>query len=66
VLAFDRVHYCALFGGKVVKDAPGKFIAKKAPAPDSCPGMPVCGDGILDDDEECESNADCPAQKTCL
>jgi len=66
VLAFGKVHYCALFGGKVVKDAPGKFIAKKAPAPGSCPGMPVCGDGILDDGEDCETNADCPAQKTCL
>ena len=66
VLAFGRVHYCALFGGKVVQDKPGKFIAKKAPAPDSCPGMPSCGDGILDDNEECESDADCPAQKQCL
>jgi hypothetical protein len=29
--------YCFLFGGRIGKDRPGRFVAHKAPAPDACP-----------------------------
>ena len=29
--------YCFLFGGKIGKDKPGRFVAHKAPAPAACP-----------------------------
>jgi hypothetical protein len=30
--------YCLLFGGRIGKDKPGRFVAHKAPAPTACPG----------------------------
>jgi len=30
--------YCTLFGGRVRRDAPGRFVASKAPPPPVCPG----------------------------
>ena len=37
--------YCASFGGNVVRNQPGLFKAKGAPAPSVCPEPPqVCGD----------------------
>jgi hypothetical protein len=35
--------YCAVFGGTVVRDEPGRFVARGAPAPASCPSnTPAC------------------------
>jgi hypothetical protein len=34
--------YCFLFGGKIGKDKPGRFVAHKAPAPATCP-TPIAG-----------------------
>jgi hypothetical protein len=34
--------YCFLFGGRIGKDRPGRFVAHKAPAPEACP-RPVSG-----------------------
>ena len=34
--------YCFLFGGRIGKDRPGRFVAHKAPAPDACP-VPIVG-----------------------
>jgi len=34
--------YCFLFGGRIGKDKPGRFVAHKAPAPSACPG-PIVG-----------------------
>jgi hypothetical protein len=35
--------YCAVFGGSVLRDEPGRFIARGAPAPASCPSnVPAC------------------------
>ena len=31
--------YCFLFGGKIGKDKPGRFVAHKAPAPATCPAL---------------------------
>jgi len=66
VLAFGALHYCALFGGEVVQDEPGKFVAKKAPAPAGLLGSVGCGSGLIDGDEQCEEDADCGVQKQCL
>jgi ABC-2 type transport system ATP-binding protein len=38
VLATATTRHCALFGGDVRRNAPGRFQAKNAPAPASCPG----------------------------
>ena len=37
VLSAGSVRYCALFGGQHLADLPGRFSAKNAPAPTSCP-----------------------------
>ena len=35
--------YCALFGGSVLRDEPGRFVARGAPAPAMCPtNLPAC------------------------
>jgi hypothetical protein len=35
--------YCALFGGSILRDEPGRFIARGAPAPATCPSnVPAC------------------------
>lgn len=31
--------YCALFGGTTITDEPGRFVARDAPAPSSCPDL---------------------------
>jgi ABC-2 type transport system ATP-binding protein len=38
VLATGGTRHCAHFGGTVVRDAPGRFAGKNAPAPGACPG----------------------------
>src|SRR5215467_7020149 len=39
VLTSGTIRYCAAFGpGSVKRDQPGRFIARTAPAPGSCPG----------------------------
>jgi hypothetical protein len=38
VLSVGSTRYCALFGGQVTRDMAGRFDARKAPAPTSCPG----------------------------
>lgn len=38
VLAVGDTRWCARFGGDVKRNAPGSFIARKAPAPLACPG----------------------------
>jgi cysteine-rich repeat protein len=45
--------FCAEFGGDVKKDEPGRFDAKKAPAPAACE-LEVCGNGSLDAGETCD------------
>src|SRR3989475_820806 len=37
VLSAGSVRYCALFGGQILRNGPGRFSAKNAPAPSSCP-----------------------------
>jgi hypothetical protein len=37
VLVSGTHRYCALFGGTVKKDGPGRFAAKAAPPPAACP-----------------------------
>jgi hypothetical protein len=37
ILTVGAQRYCTLFGG-VVADVPGRFVARRAPAPASCPG----------------------------
>jgi hypothetical protein len=32
--------YCLLFGGRIGKDRPGRFVARNAPAPPACPTPP--------------------------
>ena len=35
--------YCAVFGGSVLRDEPGRFVARGAPAPATCPSnVPAC------------------------
>jgi hypothetical protein len=58
--------YCALFGGTVKRDEPGRFIAKNAPAPTECPTDSACGNGQLDFDEECEAGIPCAAGQECF
>jgi len=41
ILTSGTTRYCALFGGTIVHDEPGKFIAKNAPAPLVCPTSTV-------------------------
>jgi hypothetical protein len=61
---------CALFdGATVVADVPGAFTARASLAPADCEtatlGHPaVCGDGVVEQNEECEptSDAACPGQ----
>jgi hypothetical protein len=65
VLTLGPVQFCALFGGTVKKDQPGKFIAKKAPPPARCPSEVGCGNGRLDPGEACESDAQCGPSQTC-
>ena len=65
VLTLGTVQFCALFGGTIVKDQPGKFIAKKAPPPLRCPSEVGCGNGRVDPGEQCESDAECGASETC-
>jgi hypothetical protein len=62
---------CALFGGDVRRDEPGRFVAREAPAPSECP-PPVCGDGRIEDWEQCDGpgsacggSAVCSADCTC-
>jgi len=38
VLATGGTRHCARFGGTIVRDAPGRFDARNAPAPAACPG----------------------------
>jgi hypothetical protein len=38
VLRTGTRRYCFLFGGRIGKDRPGRFVAHKAPAPATCPG----------------------------
>lgn len=38
VLATATTRHCALFGGTIRRNLPGRFQAKNAPAPASCPG----------------------------
>ncbi len=64
-LTLGTVQFCSLFGGTVVKDQPGKFIAKKAPAPLRCPSEVGCGNGRLDPGEQCETDAECGLNATC-
>ena len=40
-LATGTRRYCMLFGGEVRRDEPGKFAARDAPAPASCPELPA-------------------------
>jgi hypothetical protein len=60
------LNYCSVFGGTVVKDHPGAFVAKGAAAPTSCP-TGVCGNGNVDAGEECDDAVatSCPANQTC-
>ena len=37
VLTTGTRRYCLLFGGKIGKDKPGRFVARNAPAPTACP-----------------------------
>src|SRR6185369_16933384 len=37
VLVTDQLRYCAVFGGMVVRDEPGRFVARRAPVPGACP-----------------------------
>jgi hypothetical protein len=61
---------CALFdGASVVADAAGSFTARASSAPADCStatlGHPaVCGDGVVEQNEECEATSDaaCPGQ----
>jgi cysteine-rich repeat protein len=45
--------YCAEFGGEVTKNEPGRYQAKNALAPATCP-TPVCGNGATELGEECD------------
>lgn len=67
VLRFGQgiLQYCAVFGGTVKKDLPGKFVAKNASPPGACPEELLCGNGALDAGEECEASAQCGAGETC-
>jgi hypothetical protein len=38
VLRTGTRRYCVLFGGRIGKDRPGRFVARRAPAPVACPG----------------------------
>jgi endonuclease/exonuclease/phosphatase family metal-dependent hydrolase len=37
VLRLGSTRYCADFGGQVLRNASGRFVARRAPAPDACP-----------------------------
>jgi len=37
IFTSGTMRYCALFGGRIVRDQPGRFMAKDAPAPAACP-----------------------------
>jgi cysteine-rich repeat protein len=58
--------YCALFGGTVLRDAPGYFFAKNTPRPFACAASTTvgasCGNGVLDADgcEQCDDGANVP------
>ena len=54
----DSKRYCASFGGTDVKNQAGLFKRKDAPAPGACPSVPVpvCGNGALEGDEDCDDD----------
>ena len=45
-LTAGDVRYCAEFAGAIVTDEPGRFVAKEALAPASCPDL--CADDVAD------------------
>src|SRR5262249_54144541 len=73
--------YCALFGGTIVHDEPGRFIARNAPAPLVCPTsttttttttstttttINLCGNGNIDPGEQCDgAGSTCGAFVSC-
>ncbi len=69
-LTMGGTRICALFdGASVVADAAGSFTARASSAPADCSnttlGHPaVCGDGVIEENEECEATSDaaCPGQ----
>ncbi|HEV7734264.1 MAG TPA: hypothetical protein VGR62_18980, partial [Candidatus Binatia bacterium] len=76
-LTMGATRACALFGAPtIVKDTPGSFTARNAPAPADCSDatlgrLPVCGNGVIEAGETCEAADDaacpghCAADCTC-
>lgn len=66
ILALGNENYCAAFGGTAIKNDPGFFKRKDAPAPSACPVVtpptttttipqaPVCGNGMVESPETCD------------
>jgi hypothetical protein len=59
----DTAGYCLLFGGTVQIDVAGRFVARGAAAPGTCPVR--CGNGVIEGAEQCDTPGSSCGSATC-